>query len=345
MTAPQSMQALVLRHDGRSEVMGGKATGDFAQWLALERIAVPRPGPGQVLIKVACAPVNPSDLLYIKGEYGQPRRRGTPAGFEGTGIVVAAGDATTQALRGRRVSFLAGASGSWAQFALADASACVVLDDAVSDVDAAALLVNPLTALAMIARVQEADARAVVLTAAASQLGRMLIALASERAIAAIAVVRRAGEEAALLALGAKAVLVSGTPEFAAQFDALVRAEKPRILLDAVGNQTAADLFAAMPAHTRWISYGMLAESGPRLPHMGQFVFSGKCIEGFWLSRWLHAAPAELRAAAESEVQRRFATGFWRTRLAARVSLSDALRELPAALKLAGKVMLVPAED
>lgn len=345
MTLPDTMPALVLRHDGRSGTMGGLAIADFAQWLAFEWIAVPRAGAGQVLIRVACSPVNPSDLHYIKGEYGQPRRRGAPAGFEGTGTVVAASDAQTQALLGRRVSFLANGSGSWARFALTDASACVVLDDAVRDDDAAALLVNPLTALAMMARVQEAGVRAVVLTAAASQLGRMLIALASERAIAAIAIVRKAGEEAALQALGAKAVLVSTAADFAARFDAVVRTEKPRVLLDAVGDQTAADLFQAMPAHTRWVSYGMLAESGPRLAHMGQFVFSGKSIEGFWLSRWLNDAPAPVRAAAESEAQRRFATGLWRTRAAACVRLADALRDLPAALQLAGKVLLVPGEN
>ena len=75
-----SMQALVLRHDGFSGRVGGLAIPDLAELLAFERIAVPRAGPGQVLIRVACSPVNPSDLHYIKGEYGQPRRRGTPAG-------------------------------------------------------------------------------------------------------------------------------------------------------------------------------------------------------------------------------------------------------------------------
>jgi len=340
-----SMQALVLRHDGFSGRVGGLAIPDLAELLAFERIAVPRAGPGQVLIRVACSPVNPSDLHYIKGEYGQPRRRGTPAGFEGTGTVVAAGDAQGAALVGKRVSFLASASGAWAELALTEASACVVLRDGVRDDDAAALLVNPLTALAMIALARQAGAHSIVLTAAASQLGRMLIELASERGMTTIAVVRRAGEEAALLARGAKTVLVSSAPDFAAQLDALVRAEKPRILLDAVGDQTAADIFLAMPAHSRWISYGMLADKGPCLAHMGQFVFSGKRIEGFWLSRWLRDASADERAAAESEAQRRFATGLWRTRAAACVRLADALRDLPAALQLAGKVLLVPGEN
>ncbi len=50
-------------------------------------IAVPEPQDGQVLIKTRLANINPSDLHFIKGEYGQPRRKGLPAGFEGVGDV------------------------------------------------------------------------------------------------------------------------------------------------------------------------------------------------------------------------------------------------------------------
>ncbi|MCL4745246.1 MAG: alcohol dehydrogenase catalytic domain-containing protein [Burkholderiaceae bacterium] len=343
MSRPENMQALVLRQDGFSGTTSGLAITDLDALVALDRIAVPTPGPGQVLIKVALAPVNPSDLHFLKGEYGQPRRRGTPAGFEGTGTVVAAADARAADLVGRRVSFLASASGSWAEYALTDAGACVEVGAGVRDEDAAALLVNPLTAVAMIALVATAGARAVVLTAAGSQLGRMLLGLARERGIAPIAVVRSAGGEASLRALGAAAVLVSGEPEFAARLDAVLRVERPRVLLDAVGDQTAADIFLAMPAHSRWISYGMLSAAGPCLPQMGAFVFSGKRIEGFWLSRWLHTATSDAIAAASDEVQRQFLSGAWHTRVCARVRLGDALRDLPGLLARPGKVMLVPS--
>ncbi len=345
MSLPQTMQALVLRHEGFAETTSGLVVADLGALIALERIAVPVPGPGQVLVRVALAPVNPSDLHFLKGEYGQPRQRGTPAGFEGTGTVVAAADARAAALIGRRVSFLASASGSWAEFALTDATACVEVDAGVRDDDAAALLVNPLTAVAMIALVAAAGARAVVLNAAASQLGQMLISLARERGITPIAVVRRGGDEAALRSLGAATVLVSGDPDFATRLDAVLRAERPRVLLDAVGDQTAADIFLAMPAHSRWISYGMLSATGPCLAQMGQFVFSDKRIEGFWLSRWLHAVAGDARVAVTDEVRRHFMSGAWRTQVSARIGLADALCDLPSALARPGKVMLVPCPD
>ncbi|MFC3119164.1 alcohol dehydrogenase catalytic domain-containing protein [Jhaorihella thermophila] len=60
---------------------------------------VPQPGPGQVLVKMRMSSVNPSDQHFIKGEYGQPRIKGAPAGFEGCGDVVAAGDGAEKARR------------------------------------------------------------------------------------------------------------------------------------------------------------------------------------------------------------------------------------------------------
>lgn len=336
------MQALVVRHAGYACAGAETGSNDVVDLVAVQRIAVPRPGPGQVLVRVALSPVNPSDLLYIAGTYGQPRARGTPAGFEGTGVVVEDGDAQAGALLGRRVSFLAGASGAWADYALADATSCVPAPDGLREEDAAALLVNPLTAMAMIDIVVQSGSPAVVLTAAASQLGRMLLALARERGIAALAVLRRPDDAAQLRALGAQEVLVSGAPEFAAQLGAALRAHKPRALLDAVGDQHSADIFVAMPSHSRWIAYGMLAASGPCLPDTRPFVFQAKRIEGFWLSRWLRAAAPVLRERTTRDVHRHFLDGSWRTQVAARVALADALERLPAALALPGKVLLVP---
>lgn len=340
MDRTDDMRALVLRQGGYAGAAA--AAVPLAELVELRRLPRPQPGPGQLLVRVALSPVNPSDLLYIAGSYGQPRVRGTPAGFEGTGVVVAGGDAEASALVGRRVSFLATASGAWADCALTDLASCVPVADGLRDEDAAALLVNPLTAIAMIDLAAQAGARAVVLTAAASQLGRMLIALARERGIAAIAVVRREASSAALDALGAAEVLVTGAPDYATRLAATLALHKPRVLLDAVGDQAAADLFLAMPPHSRWISYGILAAAGPCLPDMRAFVFGGKRIEGFWLSRWLRAASPEARARAAGEAQQRFLDGTWQTGVSERVALADAPERLPAALELPGKVLIAP---
>jgi NADPH:quinone reductase-like Zn-dependent oxidoreductase len=342
MPLPDSMQALCLRHDGYSGTATGPGIDRLDDWVEWRRIAVPQPGPGQVLVRVGLSPVNPSDLHFVKGEYGQPRRQGAPAGFEGMGTVAACG-AGAGALAGRRVAFAATASGAWADYALTDAAVCIPLRDDVADADGAALVVNPLTALAMIGLVADARSPAVVLTAAGSELGRLMIALARDRGIAAIAAIRSPTAAAELAAAGAAEVLVTSDPDHARRLPAVMRALKPRVMLDAVGDGAAAALFFAMPAGARWISYGKLSAEPPVLTQMGQLIFMGKSIAGFWLSRWLAEAAPAARAAAVDEAQARFADGRWHTRLAATLSLAEAPAGLAAALAAGGgKVMLRP---
>ena len=342
MTVPNSFAALVLGHGGRAESPPAEPT-DFAGLLQYRQLAMPEPGGDQVLIRVAQSPVNPSDLLYIRGEYGLPRQAGTPAGFEGVGTVVRTGTgAGAGALMGRRVAFLATGSGAWAEYAVSDAASCIPVPPEIGDNDAAALIVNPLTAMALVSLAVESGTRAVVLTAAHSQLGRLMIEPALAHKLALIAVVRRTDHADALRAEGVQHVLNSRAADFATRLAAICRSEKPRILLDAVGDQIAADIFTAMPAHSRWISYGLLSATGPRLPIMRQFVFDNKRIEGFWLSRWLPAASTEMRRTAEAEVLSRFGQGLWRTEVGQRLSLKTAISHLPEAIKAQGKVMIVP---
>jgi NADPH:quinone reductase-like Zn-dependent oxidoreductase len=115
-----------------------------------ETIPTPKPRRGQVLIRVRMAPVNPSDVAFIKGVYGQPRVAGMPAGFEGVGdVVMSGGGLMAKRLVGKRVSFFAGVSGSWAEYAVSEARTCIPLRSEVGDEDGAALMINPFSAWAM----------------------------------------------------------------------------------------------------------------------------------------------------------------------------------------------------
>jgi NADPH:quinone reductase-like Zn-dependent oxidoreductase len=311
--------------------------------LELTEVALPAPAPGQVVIEVILSPVNPSDLFFVQGGYGQPRVQGQAAGFEGVGRVIAGNGPQAEKLIGQRVSFLGTVTGTWARHALSDAALCIPLHDAVSDIDGAALIVNPLTAVALVDRVKSAKSPAFVLNAAGSQLGRLILGLARDEGLPAIAVIRRPGAEDELREAGATEVLVSNDEGFAKASRAALKAHKPRVLLDAVGDQATADLFFAMPTGARWVSYGKMSDEAPTLTQMGQFIFMDKHIEGFWLSRWLPAAPPERRAAVVGQVQKRFASGQWATRVAAELSLDEALDQiLPKLATGQGKVMIRP---
>lgn len=343
MTLPRTTLALALRDGGYAAAPTPQVPARMADHLELREVALPALAPGQVLVQVGMSPVNPSDLFFVQGGYGQPRVQGQAAGFEGVGRVIAGNGALAEALVGQRVSFLGTVTGTWAQHAISDAALCIPLIDAVRDADGAALIVNPLTAVALIDRVREVKSPAVVINAAGSQLGRLMLGLARDEGLTPIAVIRREGDEADLRALGAAEVLVTSAPDLRARMAAVFKSLKPRVLLDAVGDQTTAEMFFAMPTGARWVSYGKMSDAAPALTQMGQFIFMDKHIEGFWLSRWLPSAPPDRRRAVVEQVQRRFATGQWSTRVAAELPLDRAIDGiLPAYALSAGKVMIRP---
>ncbi len=347
MTTPEKMTAIVQLGEGYSDTATGPSLTDAAPYVALREIAVPKPAEGQVLIKVRMASVNPSDIHFIKGEYGQPRVKGAPAGFEAVGDVVAGEGVHAASLIGRRVSFYATASGAWAEYALTDAAACIPLRPDLRDEDGAAQIVNPLTAMAMFDLVREdartSGAKGFVFTAAASQLGKLIAGLGRDHGLPAIATVRRDGQVALLKEHGAAEALNVTAPDFHDRFAAACEALKPRVLLDAVGDQLSANMFFSMPRGARWVSYGKLSSEPPSLTAMGQFIFMDKRIEGFWLTKWMRTTPAERQMQVVQEVQERFASGAWRTDVSATLKLSEAVEKLPEALSVPdGKVMLVP---
>jgi NADPH:quinone reductase-like Zn-dependent oxidoreductase len=339
MDLPNEMKALVLLHDGEASDEAGQGLEDLSPFVELADVPLPEPQAGEALIRVARASVNPSDIAYIKGRYGRPRRKGVPAGLEGTGTVVA-GDTP---LVGRRVSFFGGRSGTWAEYAVAESALLVPLRDDVSDDDAAGLIVNPVTAMALFDLVREAGAESFVATAAGSQLGKFVIGLGAEAGIACLAVVRRDALSGPLTRLGAAEVLVEDDPGFGEALRAAMTEHRPAILLDAVAGQTSADIFFAMPTGATWVVYGRLSTRPPALGDMAQFIFRDKRIEGFWLSRWFRDRPRETIARVLFDVQARFADGRWRTDVGAIVLLGEALAELPAAYgRKNAKVLLAP---
>ncbi|MBT3140547.1 zinc-binding dehydrogenase [Phaeobacter gallaeciensis] len=340
-SVPETMFAVLQRHDGYSGKATGPAIADAADWLEGADIAVPAPGPGQVLIRLRMASVNPSDTHFIKGEYGQPRIKGAPAGFEGCGDVVATGKGA-DALMGQRVAFVASGSGAWAEYAMTEAMMCIPLRPDISDEDGSAQIVNPMTAMAMV-DIARSEGDAFVVSAASSQLGKLMCALGRDMGLKPIALVRRTEAVETLKAHGAAEVLVTTDPEFLKQFSTLSAQMKPRVFLDAVSDQLSEQIFVAMPNRARWISYGKLDAEVPKLTQMGQLILMGKRIEGFWLTAWMRDTPPTDQARVAGEVQARFADGRWKTDVSVHVPLRDVVSDLADALKKPdGKVMITP---
>ncbi|QDU65064.1 Alcohol dehydrogenase [Planctomycetes bacterium Pla86] len=319
---------------------------DLQRLLTVVREPVPTPGPGEVLVRVEASPCNPSDLIYLAGEY--PAARPLPAipGFEGAGTVVATGGGWTRLFAGRRVAFATAedGDGSWCDYAVVPAGQCIPLPGSVPSEQGATTIVNPLTAWSMVDRARRERAPAIVHTAAVSQLGQQLLVLAGERRLPVIAVVRRADQADRARALGAAIAIDLLDDDADEQLTRACRELGASLAFDAIGATWPERLLRAMGAGSTCVVYGALGETTEMHLDLGTML-SGECrVEGFYLGRWMRRAPLLRRLAAIRDVRRRFATGSLATEIAERVDLDG----YPAALvryrgaMSRGKVMLVP---
>lgn len=347
MTIPTSITALVQKQSGyATDPVGHILYDTFDDVLELRELTVPDLGPKQVLIEMSLASVNPSDLAFLRGEYGQPRVLGKPAGFEGVGTVVSAGsDPSAADLVGQRVGFIASASGSgtWSTHAVTDAARCIAVSDSVSDPDASGFIVNPLTAMAIFEQARAAGSPGVVLTAGASQVSKFIIALAAEAGMASVVIVRRDVYDQTLTDLGATVVLNQNDASFDERLLAAMEEHQPQMFIDPVADSMSSRVFDAMVRDSTWLIYGSLGLDLPSILDPGGLVFLNKVIRGFWLSPWMVQTPAEDKAQVIAEVAARFSDGRWSTEVGATIALTDALSDLAEALRdPRGKVFIAP---
>ncbi len=230
--------------------------------LSLVQAAVPVPGPDEVLIQVEAAPINPSDigLLFGAADLATAWASGsadTPAlsariperamaamaarlgqslatGNEGAGLVVAAGSsAAAQALLGARVAALGG--GMYARYRALPAGQCLRLPEGATAAEGASCFVNPLTALGMVDTMRLEGHKALVHTAAASNLGQMLNRICLSEGVALVNIVRKPEQEALLRGQGAQYVCNMDAPGFQAELTDALAATGATIAFDATG--------------------------------------------------------------------------------------------------------------
>src|SRR5215469_17600708 len=126
--------------------------GEPGEVLAVEERPIPEPRQGEARVRMLATPVNPSDLLYVRGVYaGVQARFPAPAGFEGVGVVDALGPGADGDLaRGQRVSVVNGQGGNWADYAVVPANDLIPVAADVPDEQAASFVINPASAILML---------------------------------------------------------------------------------------------------------------------------------------------------------------------------------------------------
>ena len=254
-------------------------------------VETPIPGNGQVRVRMRLSPINPSDLMTVRGQYGRlPRLPATP-GFEGVGVVDAVGPGWLAKLRGlklgKRVAVLNGLGGNWQEQVVLSARFVVPVPDDLPDDQVAAFFVNPATVLVMTERVLQVSRGAWLLqTAAGSALGRMVIRLGKHVGFRTINVVRRKEMAAELEAIGADEVLSSTEDDLVKRVHEITGGAMVSYALDPVGGPGVVDLLQCLAPQGRLLVYGTL--SGENIPLDPRVLIGGqRVIEGFWLSDWV----------------------------------------------------------
>ena len=333
--------------------------------LALVSVPTAEPKPEEVIVRIDASPINPSDqgLLFAGADMSTAKASGTPAspvvtaslspaamkamagradqslpgGNEGAGVVVQAGSSpAAQALMGKTVAILGGAM--YAQYRCIKAAQCLVLPPGTTPAEGASCFVNPLTALGMVGTMRAEGHTALVHTAAASNLGQMLVKICVADGIGLVNIVRKAEHVDLLKKIGATHVCNSSAPTFTDDLTDALAATGATVAFDAIGGgRLAGQILAAMEAaanrnakeysrygstvHKQVYIYGGL-DRGPTEIHRTFGMAWG--VGGWLLTAFLQKigfeAAQKLRERVAAEVKTTFASTYTKE-----VSLAEAL--------------------
>jgi NADPH:quinone reductase-like Zn-dependent oxidoreductase len=230
--------------------------------LSLAQVAIPEPAADEVVVRVEASPINPSDLGLLTGAADMSTAKVTgsgdhtvvtakvpepmmkamagrldesmPVGNEGAGVVVKAGSSdAAKALLGKTVAMIGGAM--YAQYRLMKVSDCLPLPAGITPAEGASCFVNPLTALGMVETMRREGHKALVHTAAASNLGQMLNKICLKDGIDLVNIVRSAEQAKLLRGIGAKHVCDSTSPTFMEDLTGALVETGATLAFDAIG--------------------------------------------------------------------------------------------------------------
>jgi NADPH2:quinone reductase len=341
-----------------------RANGELE--LSLHDEPIPEPQPHEVVIRIEASPMNPSDLglLFGAADMGTAKVSGTPerpvvtatvperampamagrldqsmpVGNEGAGVVVKAGASpAAQALMGKTVAAIGGAM--YAQYRAVAAAQCLALPEGTAPAEGASCFVNPLTSLGMVETMRREGHKALVHTAAASNLGQMLNRICQKDGIALVNIVRKPEQEALLRGMGAKYVCSTGSPTFIEDLTQALVETGATLAFDATGGgKLAGQILGCMEAalnrtakeysrygsttHKQVYIYGGL-DRGPTefVRNFGMAWGMGGWLLFPFLQKIGDDGAARLKARVVAELKTTFASHYTRE-----VSLHEALR-------------------
>jgi NADPH:quinone reductase-like Zn-dependent oxidoreductase len=269
--------------------------GEPAAVLQLREVSVPILGPGEVRVRMLASPVNPSDLLMIRGSYGKRPALPASPGFEGVGIVEESGGGLLGTfLVGRRVAAMNPNGGNWSDHVVIRAKEAIPLSRHLSLEQAAMFFVNPAAAYVMTRLELKIPRGAWLLqTAAGSALGRMVVRLGRRYGFRTLNVVRRQEQVEELKALGGDEVITfdgdrDDPEQLRERVAEITEQQGVPFAIDPVAGKTGSAVVRCLGVKGRLLVYGTLTDDD--LSFSPRWLMGPPAsIEGFWLSRWMQS--------------------------------------------------------
>lgn len=280
-------------------------TGKPGDVLKPTDVSTPEPGPNEVRLKVIASPINPSDIMFVQNLYGIRPQLPSGAGFEGVGIVDALGEGV-QMRTGMRVSFTS--VGTWSEYAIAHQRSLIPVPDAITDDMAAQLFVNPFTAYAMVQESGVPEGGWLMVTAAGSAFGKLVIQLCAMRGIKTVGTVRRDDLNEELKALGLTEVINTETENLSGCVRQITDGNGVACVLDAVGGHVATESIKCLAKGGTMLIYGLLSLQDPAI-NAGLLIFRELTIRGFWLTDWMRRVDSQTRQEVAQNVITLLASG------------------------------------
>jgi NADPH:quinone reductase-like Zn-dependent oxidoreductase len=252
---------------------------------------LPSPGPNEVGLALVASPINPADLMLIRGEYALRPPLPAVAGLEGVARVTEVGEAVLHVQPGDIVPMPPGV-GAWQSHVIADAGQVYPLPAGIDALQLSMLAVNPATAYRLLQTTEIQPGEWVVQNAANSAVGRWVIKFAKDAGVNLVNLVRRPELVEELRGLGAEHVAVVEGGLRQDQVAAITDGGPVRLALDAVGGEDTGALLSSLAPGGVLVTYGdMSGERG--VFSSADLIFGGRSIRGFNIADWLGTASTQ----------------------------------------------------
>eukprot|EP00397_Hematodinium_sp_SG-2012_P032212 GEMP01034278.1.p1 GENE.GEMP01034278.1~~GEMP01034278.1.p1 ORF type:complete len:357 (+),score=104.23 GEMP01034278.1:168-1238(+) len=292
-TIPETMKRLVLvkQHRDLNQVE-----------LRVETAPVPTPGPGEVLVRMSAAPVNPSDYekwrrVEKKGDTNAVEEKKeevlsepVPLGNEGSGVVVANGGGLMGWSKvGKPVAVANVRDGTYQEYVCVPAHMAISLGNDIPVEDACSMFVNPFTVVGMAHTAREKGSPCFIHTAGASVLGQMLNRASKDLDVTPVNVVRKEAQVELLKSLGAKYIVNTSDDNWRAELQQLIKDLKITVCFDAIAGPMTGQLLSMLPPHGHLFNYGVLSGEPIQNIEPMDIIYREKHLHGFYLRTWLRS--------------------------------------------------------